>query len=332
MLIVADARRSTDLPRGCVATVGNFDGLHRGQRAIVDRVVERARELGAPSALLTFEPHPLEVLAPERAPLRIVTPRQRERLLEEAGLDVLLTLSFDADLAALSAEEFVRRILVDALHVREVYVGTQFRFGRGRSGNLDLLRKMGSELGFEAFGVAERMADGEPVSSSRIRRAIQEGQVERAAGLLGRPFSLAGTVVRGDRMGKKLGWPTINVRPEGELEPLEGVYATRVYFPSFPARFDSVTNIGTRPTVYENYQRVIESHVFDFGSDVYGERVELYFFRRLRDEMLFPSVMALSAQIRRDVEATREYFSMLRRSEASTGASSVAERNEDDGE
>ncbi len=249
MLIVPDVRRSTDLPRGCVATVGNFDGLHRGQRAIVDRVVERARELGVPSALLTFEPHPLEVLAPERAPLRIVTPRQRERLLEEAGLDVLLTLSFDADLAALSAEEFVRQILVEALHVREVYVGSQFGFGRGRSGNLDLLRKMGSELGFEAFGVAERLADGEPVSSSRIRRAIQEGQVERAAELLGRPFSLTGTVVRGDRMGKKLGWPTINVRPEGELEPLEGVYATRVYFPSFPARFDSVTNIGTRPTV-----------------------------------------------------------------------------------
>lgn len=326
MLIVQDARRSTDLPRGCVATVGNFDGLHRGQRAIVDRVVERARELGVPSALLTFEPHPLELLAPERAPLRIVTPRQRERLLEAAGLDVLVTLKFDAELAALSAEDFVRQVLVGALRVREVHVGSQFAFGRERGGDLALLERMGAELGFRAFGVPETMADGEPVSSSRIRRAVQEGQVELAARLLGRPFALAGTVVRGDRMGKKLGWPTINVHPDNELEPLEGVYATRAYFPSFPARFDSVTNIGTRPTVYENYQRVIESHVLDFGSDVYGERVEVEFHKRLRDEMLFPSVMALSAQIRRDVEATREYFAVLRRSEAAAGAIPAPER------
>jgi len=326
MLTVSDARRSTDLPRGCVATVGNFDGLHRGQRAIVDRVIERARELGVPSVLLTFDPHPLEVLAPERAPVRIATPRQRERLLEEAGLDVLVVLTFDAEMAALSAEDFVREILVGALHVRELWVGSQFAFGKGRRGNLALLQEMGAELGFGAFGVAERTAEGEPISSSRIRRAIQEGRVELATELLGRPFSLTGTVVRGDRMGKKLGWPTINIHPDGELEPLEGVYATRVFFPSFPARFDSVTNIGTRPTVYENYQRVIESHVFDFGSDVYGERVELYLYKRLRDEMLFPSVMALSAQIRRDVEAAREYFFMLRRSEASAGATPAPER------
>lgn len=326
MLIVADARRSTDLPHGCVATVGNFDGLHRGQRAIVDRVVERARELGVPSALLTFEPHPLEVLAPERAPLRIATSRQRERLLEAAGLDVLLTLHFDAELAALSAEEFVRQLLVGALRIREIHVGSQFAFGRGRTGNLELLQKMGAELGFQAFGVAERMAEGEPVSSSRIRRAVQEGRVELAAELLGRPFSVTGTVVRGDRMGKRLGWPTINVQPDGELEPLEGVYATRAFFPSFPASFDSVTNIGTRPTVYENYQRVIESHILGFGSDVYGEPVELFFFKRLRDEMLFPSVMALSAQIRRDVEATREYFALLRRSEGSAGTPPAWER------
>jgi riboflavin kinase/FMN adenylyltransferase len=327
MLIVADARRSTDLPRGCVATVGNFDGLHLGQRLIVERVIERARELGVPSALLTFEPHPLEVLAPDQAPLRIYTPRQRERLLEAAGLDVLLTLNFDAELAALSAEDFVRQVLVGGLHVREIHVGSRFAFGRGRSGNLELLQRMGAELGFQACGVAERLAGGEAISSTRIRGAVQEGRVEAAAALLGRPFSVTGTIVRGDRMGKRLGWPTINLRPDGELEPLEGVYATRVFFPSFPASFDSVTNIGTRPTVYENYQRVIESHVLGFGSDVYGEPVELYFFKRLRDEMLFPSVMALSAQIRRDVEVTREYFAALRRSEGSAGTGPASERN-----
>ncbi len=327
MLVVPDALQSTDLPRGCVATVGNFDGLHRGQRAIVDRVVERARSLGVASALLTFEPHPLELLAPEQAPLRIATSRQRERLLEEAGLEVLLTLRFDAELAAMPAEEFVRQVLVGRLGVRELYIGSQFAFGRGRTGNLELLRRMGAELGFEAFGVPERMEGSEPISSTRIRRAVQEGQVELAARLLGRPFSITGTIVRGDRMGKRLGWPTINLRPDGELEPLEGVYASRVHFPSFPASFDSVTNIGTRPTVYENYQRVIESHILGFGSDVYGESVELHFFKRLRDEMLFPSVMALSAQIRRDVDATREYFALQRRSEGTRGGDPAAERN-----
>jgi len=327
MLVVPDVLQSTDLPRGCVATVGNFDGLHLGQRAIVERVVARARELGVPSALLTFDPHPLELLAPEQAPLRIVTPRQRERLLEEAGLEVLLTLRFDAELAAMPAEEFVRQVLVGRLGVRELYIGSQFAFGRGRTGNLELLRSLGAGLGFAAFGMPERMEGGEPISSTRIRRAVQEGRVELAARLLGRPFSVTGTVVRGDRMGKRLGWPTINLRPDGELEPLEGVYASRVHFPSFPASFDSVTNIGTRPTVYENYQRVIESHILGFGSDVYGEQVELYFFKRLRDEMLFPSVMALSAQIRRDVDATREYFALLRRSEGSSGGDSAAERN-----
>jgi riboflavin kinase/FMN adenylyltransferase len=319
MLVVLDALRSTDLPRGCVATVGNYDGVHRGQRAVLDRAVARARALGVPSVLVTFDPHPLQVLAPESAPPRIVTPRQREKLLEEAGLEVLLVLSFTAELAAMPAEEFVGDLLVGRLAAREVYVGSRFAFGRGRAGNLALLQRMGAELGFEAVGVPEVLHGGEPISSSRIRRAITEGNVADAAELLGRPFALTGKIVRGDRMGKRLGWPTVNLAPEGELQPFEGVYATRIFFPSFPATFDSVTNIGTRPTVYENYQRVIESHILDFRSDVYGEPIELQFFKRLRDEMLFPSVMALSSQIRRDVEATREYFALLRRSEGSAG-------------
>jgi len=171
---------------------------------------------------------------------------------------------------------------------------------------------MGSELGFGAHQVDEVIFRGERISSTRIRRAVREGRMEEAAEMLGRPYSVSGTVARGDRMGKRLGWPTINLAPESELIPLDGVYVGRVFFPGFPATFDCVTNVGTRPTVYENYQRVVESHILDFATDVYGERVEVCFLKRLREERIFPTVMDLSAQIRKDVETTREYFAARR--------------------
>jgi riboflavin kinase/FMN adenylyltransferase len=167
---------------------------------------------------------------------------------------------------------------------------------------------LGESFGFAAFGVEEVLHQGERISSTRIRKAIAEGKVTEAADMLDRPYAISGLIARGDRMGQRLGWPTINLVPENKLLPADGVYAGRVHFPSFPATFDCVTNIGTRPTVYENYQRVVESHILDFKADVYGERVEVSFYKRLRDERIFPTVMDLSAQIRRDVEATREYF------------------------
>jgi riboflavin kinase/FMN adenylyltransferase len=306
--VFPDALRSHDLPRPSVVTIGNYDGIHLGQRDLLDRTVEKARELGLPAVVVTFDPHPLKVLTPASAPLAIATGRQKERILEGIGVDALASVTFNSEVAEMPAEAFVRNFLVAQLGARHVLVGRRFAFGRGRDGNVALLENLGPELGFGVTGVEELVVDGEPVSSSRIRRAVAEGRVEVAARLLGRPFSLEGQIVTGDRMGSKLGWPTINLAPDGELLPMEGVYATRAHFPSFPATFDSVTNIGTRPTVYESHQRVIESHVLDFRSDVYGERIELSFHKRLRDEMLFPSVMALSAQIRRDVESTREYF------------------------
>lgn len=314
MQIIQDAMRSTDLPRPSVVTIGNYDGVHLGQRANLERLATRGRELGLPSVVVSFDPHPLRMLTPESAPLAIVTRRQKEKLLAETGVDVLATFTFNAELAAMTAETFVREVLVDRLGAREILVGRRFAFGQGREGNLELLGRIGAEEGFAVLGVEELELDGAPVSSTRVRQAVAEGRVELAGRLLGRPFTLGGEIVSGDRMGKRLGWPTINLLPEGELLPMEGVYATRVFFPSFPAAFDSVTNIGTRPTVYESHQKVIESHILDFRSDVYGETIELAFHKRLRDEMLFPSVMALSAQIRRDVDQTREYFSAQRRS------------------
>ncbi|MFN7940777.1 MAG: bifunctional riboflavin kinase/FAD synthetase [Thermoanaerobaculia bacterium] len=315
MQIIQNTSRTTDLPRGCVATIGNYDGVHRGQAAVLAGVVARARALGVPAAVVTFEPHPLAILAPAQAPVPLLTPVQKEQALAACGIDVLLRVPFTAELAATRAETFVREFLVGKLRVAEVHVGRRFAFGNGREGNLALLERLGAELGFRAVGVDETTAGHDLVSSTRIRRALAEGDVEAAAAMLGRPYAIEGKILRGDRMGQRLGFPTINLASENRLLPADGVYATRAYFPSFPATFDSVTNIGTRPTVYENHQRVVESHILDFSSDVYGERVSLAFHHRLREEKLFPSVMELSRQIRSDVETTREYFAAARRSQ-----------------
>jgi riboflavin kinase/FMN adenylyltransferase len=319
MQVIVDAWGSGDLPQHAVATIGNYDGIHRGQRAILERVVARARELSAPSALITFDPHPLAVLRPREAPPRLTTRAQKEKLVEAAGIDFLLVLAFDAELAARPAEEFARRFLGQQLALRELHVGKGFRFGKRREGDVALLERLGAELGFRAEGVDEVRWEGAPVSSTRIREALLEGRVEDAMAMLGRPYELVGEVLRGDRMGQKLGWPTINLRIEDALVPHDGVYATRVKLPGFPSPFDAATNIGTRPTVYENFHRVVESHILDFSSDVYGQVVALSFYRRLREERIFPSIMDLSAQIGRDVEATREHFAAQRRREAGGG-------------
>lgn len=312
MIVVKDAFNASDFPRGGVGTIGNFDGVHRGQRHALDLVVARAEELGVPSVVITFDPHPVAVLRPDQAPTLLTTLPQKEKLLEEAGISVVLVVRFTTELAKIPAQRFVREFLHGKLDLKEIYVGSSFVFGHGREGDLSLLEEMGESLGFRAFGVDEVSFGGERISSSRIRRAISEGKVAEAVDMLGRPYSITGVIARGDRMGQRLGWPTINLVPENKLLPLDGVYASRVFFPSVPATFDSVTNIGTRPTVYENYQRVVESHILDFKANVYGERVELSFFKRLREERIFPTVMDLSAQIGRDVETAREYFSRRR--------------------
>lgn len=312
MIVVKDAFNATDLPRGGVGTIGNFDGVHRGQRSALALVVARAEELGVPSVVVTFDPHPVAVLRPGQAPTLLTTLPQKEKLLEEAGISVVLVVRFTPEFSKIPARRFVREFLHEKLDFKEIYVGSSFVFGHGREGDLSLLREMGESFGFRAFGVDEVSFGGDRISSSRIRRAISEGKVAEAMEMLGRPYSIAGVIARGDRMGKRLGWPTINLVPENKLLPLDGVYASRVFFPSLPGSFDSVTNIGTRPTVYENYQRVVESHILDFKADVYGERVELSFHKRLREERIFPTVMDLSAQIGRDVEAAREYFSRRR--------------------
>lgn len=313
MQVIDDALHSADLPYGGVATIGNYDGIHRGQLAVIERVVASAGERGVQAVVITFEPHPLSVLSPESAPTRLTLGVQRQEILAAAGVDVMLIVHFNSDFAKTEPEDFVRLFLHQALHVAEIQVGAGFTFGRERRGNLELLRRLGGELGFAAIGVDQVLYQGEAISSTRIRRAIDEGKVELAMELLGRPYSLRGKIARGDRMGARLGWPTINLASENEHLPLDGVYSGRVHLPTFPGTFDCVTNIGTRPTVYENHQPVVESHILGFSADIYGEPVEISFYKRLREEMIFSTVMDLSAQIGRDVEATREYFAARRR-------------------
>jgi riboflavin kinase/FMN adenylyltransferase len=309
--VVRDPLRETDLPRGGIATIGNFDGVHLGHRCILEAVVARARETGRPSIAITFEPHPLSVLRPDHAPRRLQTLHQKEEAIEALGVENLLVIPFTRDFSLTEPEEFVRSVLAERLAVSELFLGSHFAFGRGKRGDLALLTRMGPECGFIASGVEEVFFEGVPISSTRIRTAIARGDVVRANAMLGREYELDGLVAKGDGMGRKIGYPTINLEPENELHPADGVYVTQIHIRSFGRRFDCVTNIGRRPTVYEDYATTIETYVLDFSANVYGEKVRLFFFDRLREERKFPSVTDLSEQIGRDIEATRDYFERM---------------------
>jgi len=308
MQVVRDPFRSTDVPRGGVGTIGNFDGVHLGHRRILERVVARAREVGRPSFAITFEPHPMAVLRPDQAPRRIQTLRQKEEAIEAIGIETLLVVPFTRDLSLMEPEEFVRALLRDRLGASEILVGAHFAFGRGKRGDLALLARLGAECGFTASAVEEVVVDGAPVSSTRIRRALERGSIGEANAMLGREYELDGLVARGDRLGHQIGVPTINLEPENELPPADGVYVTEIEIRSFGRRFPSVSNIGRRPTLYEDYATTIETYVLDFSADVYGEKVRLFFLERLREERKFPSMMDLKAQIQNDVAAARDYF------------------------
>lgn len=290
---------------GPVVTIGNFDGLHRGHRAIVERVLERGRESGRSTLLITFEPHPLRVLAPERAPLMITTPRQKLALLEATGIEYVLILPFTMELAEVGAEAFVGDHLARGLGAREVYVGANFNFGKGREGTADLLLRLCAGLGIRAATVDEVRSLGSPVSSSRIRRAVQAGEVELARELLGRPYAIEGTVVHGDARGAALGFPTANLAARNELIPQDGVYVTEAVVDD-TAR-PSVTNIGGRPT-FAGSTYAIETHLLDDPGDLYDRAMEVRFHARLRKELRFDSPRALVEQVRKDVDRARTYF------------------------
>lgn len=308
MELLRDPSSSADLPRGGVVTIGNFDGVHQGHQMLIRGAVRRARELGVMAVVLTFYPHPERVLRPGSGFKLLATPEQRIQLMARLEVDALVELGFTRAFAATSAEGFVKEVLHRRLAPREVRLGANFRFGEGRRGDVSLLARMGMELGFTVIGMQPVIENGQPISSTRVRRAVLDGAVAEASRLLARAHFIDGRVFTGERMGRHLGFPTLNVAPENELLPAQGVYLTAVQIPSFGKVFPSVTNIGVRPTVYENYRETVETHVLDFSANVYSEAVRLFFLARLRDEMRFASSVELATQIRRDVEEARRFF------------------------
>ena len=291
-----------------VATVGNFDGVHSGHRAILESAVAAARRRRSRSVLVTFEPHPLSVVDPRRRPRLLMTRRQKLEALEATGVDVVLILAFGPEMAALEGEEFFLRTLGTRLPLAALHVGESFRFGRGRAGDLNVLRRIGASGGIEVVGVAPVRVDGVVVSSSAIRSLVEEGDVERARRMLGRPFAVTGLVARGEGRGRSLLFPTANVDVENEILPRRGVYVTETIV--LALRVHSVTNVGTRPT-FDGSALTVETHLIDFDDDLYGERVEVRFLARIRDEKRFASPPELADQLARDRAAAVAFFHNL---------------------
>ena len=308
MKILRDPLGNDDLPQGAVISIGSFDGVHIGHQAVLTHVVDRARSMGVAAVAMTFDPHPIKLLRPGVAPLLLTTLEQRLALIAQTGIETSLVVPFTHRLARMSAADFVRDVLVDRLAVREVYIGDNFRFGADRGGDVELLTSMGAELGFEAAAAPIVEAEGSVISSTRVRQAVADGRVEDVVALLGRSIFIDGAVLEGKRLGRTLGFPTLNIEVENELIPSNGVYITAVHIPSFARTFPAVTNIGVRPTVYQNSLTTVESHLLDFTADVYQEQVRLFFLERVREEQRFESTLDLMAQIRRDVGQARDYF------------------------
>ncbi len=290
-------------PRPALA-IGNFDGVHLGHRSLVKATVDGARAAGCPAAVLTFEPHPAKVIAPERAPRTLLTLEQRAELLAELGVDALAVLPFDAAVAALSPDEFARDVLARRLGARVVFVGERFRFGSGRQGDAARLARLGEAHGFAVQAMPVVTLDGAPVSSSRIREALAAGDVALAALLLGRPFFVDGRVVRGEGRGRTRGAPTANLEVVNETLPAHGVYAGRARRAAGAEWWPCVVNVGRRPT-FDGRATTVEAHLLSFEGDLYGKALRVSLTHRLREERRFESKQRLLEQIREDVAAAR---------------------------
>lgn len=300
----------TPLPYPVMA-IGVFDGVHCGHQKILHQIVKRARQHNGRALLLSFDPHPQKIISSGDAPPLLQTPRQRYDLLSDLGVHVLLKLPFTRRLSLMKPEEFAREILVK-LGVREIHVGSNFRFGHRRSGDFSVLRQLGQKLGFDVHRTARVLFRGERISSTRIRNLISEGRVTLVKRLLGRPYQIQGTVVRGAGKGKEIGFPTANLESENELAPATGVYCTRTRFNG--QSYVGATNVGYRPTVYADTETTptIETHLLDFEGNLYGKPIQLEFCVRLRGERKYESVDALEKQIQLDIERCRKYMKLVK--------------------
>lgn len=303
MKIVRGLTNARPSDRGCVLAIGNFDGMHLGHEAIVEQLAARGREHGLPTAVLTFEPNPREFFDPARAPARLMRLRDKAARLAELGVDRLVLLKFDDRLRSWDGPSFVERVLVEGLGARHVVIGNAFRFGKGRTGTVDLLRDLGASHGFEVDEVAAVEVAGERVSSTRIRAALAAGDLDQARLLLGRDYRMTGRVMEGRKLGRTLGYATANLRLHRKVTPVSGVFAVRVEG-AVDGAWPGVASVGTRPTLGGG-EVLLEVHLFDWRGDLYGRYLGVDFVSKLREESKFENLDALVTQMHDDARAAR---------------------------
>ncbi len=306
MILITDLKNIQKKFDNSILTLGNFDGLHLGHQELVRMIIRRARETGALSMVVTFRPHPLKILAPDKCPPLISIYEEKIKLFERLGIDVLVKIPFTLEFSAMPPEDFVRDVLCGTLGAKEIFVGYNYRFGKGREGDIRTLRSLGETYGFTVREIEQIAFGGEVISSTKIRTLLREGDVEHAAKLLGRTYTITGIVVKGDGRGKGLGFPTANIAPKHSIIPADGVYAVRLVVRE--KVYDGIANIGLRPT-FNKKVLAIEVHVFDFDEDIYGEDISLYFIKKIREEKKFKGANALISQIKSDIETAKAILS-----------------------
>jgi riboflavin kinase/FMN adenylyltransferase len=291
----------------CALTIGNFDGLHRGHLAMLEKLKREAAARALPTCVLTFEPHPREFFNPAQAPARLTSLGEKAELLKTAGIDRLHVFRFNKAFASLSPEAFIEQALVNTLHARWILVGDDFRYGAKRAGDFNLLQSLESRYGYQAKHLPTVTVDGIRSSSTAVREALAEGNMEKAAQLLGRPYSISGRVVHGDKLGRTIGFPTANIQLRHNRPPLTGIFAVEVCgIDSTPLQ--GVSSLGVRPTIKANGRPTLEAYIFNFDRELYGQKLRVDFLKKLRDEEKYPDLPSLIAQINRDVDNAKSFF------------------------
>jgi len=292
--------------RGCVATIGNFDGVHLGHQSVIGQLADEGRDYGEPTLVMTFEPQPLEYFQPQQAPARLTRLREKLRQLGRFAVDRVLVCDFNARFAAMDAETFIDKVLIEGLGVRHLVVGDDFQFGKARRGNFAMLQAAGSKHGFDVVNMHTFKIDGERVSSTRIRDALAAGDLHTAEKLLGRPYRMCGRVAHGDKIGRTMGIPTANIHLHRNASPVQGIYVVEV-FGLDGEPIAGVASVGTRPTV-GGTTALLEIHLFDFNRDIYGHYLNIDFLHKLRDEEKYDSLDEMKAQIFQDMDEARHWF------------------------
>jgi riboflavin kinase/FMN adenylyltransferase len=292
---------------GCVLSIGNFDGVHRGHQALLAKLTAKSRATGLPSAVLTFEPHPREYFTHENRPIRLTSLREKILRIADQGVDRLYIGRFNARFAALTAEQFIEDILIRGLCARHLMIGDDFRFGKGRQGDFAMLEAAGRSVGFSVEAMHTLVHEGERVSSSAVRAALAEGDMPHAARLLGRPYSISGRVMHGDKIGRSIGFPTANIQLKHRSPPLMGIYTVSVEGLA-DKPWPGVASVGVRPTINDAGRPTLEVHLFDWTAECYGAHLKVNFLAKQRDEERYDTLDALTAQIARDADQARAYF------------------------